>query len=64
VFDSIAENLAKGQLVRIEGFGSFTVKQYKGSTRAGCLQGGIPAHGQAVFKPSDKLRKAVWSIKA
>jgi len=63
IFNTLAEALVKGEKVEIRGFGTFSVKEVKARKSSITLNGNdeVPAHGRIVFKPSDKLRRAVWN---
>ena len=63
VFDTIAKALIKGDRIEIRGFGTFSVKDVKARKSSIALNGTneVPAHGRIIFRPSQKLRQAVWN---
>jgi len=63
IFKAIGDMLAKGESIQLRGFGSFYVVK-KAAHKTGVNDGmEIPEHGRVIFRPYDKLRKAVWNIK-
>jgi nucleoid DNA-binding protein len=61
--ETVAESVAKGGRVELRGLGSFSVvragvKNYPSSLSDNKI---IPAHGRIVFRPAEKLRRAVWN---
>jgi nucleoid DNA-binding protein len=61
--DILVEAVAKGGRVGLRGLGSFSVvragvKNFPASLSENKI---IPAHGRVVFRPSEKLRRAVWN---
>jgi nucleoid DNA-binding protein len=64
LMEAITESLARGENVELRGFGSFGVKA-RGARRASIngQQTVIPRHGTVIFRPSEKLRRAVWHLK-
>jgi len=63
IFNTIAEALSRGERIELRGFGSFSVKEVKARKSPIALNGNdvVPAHGRIIFKPYDKLRRAVWN---
>jgi len=63
IFKTLAEALVKGEKVEIRGFGTFSVKDVKERKSSIASDGNnvVPAHGRIVFRPSKKLRQAVWN---
>ena len=63
IFKTLAEALIKGEKVEIRGFGTFSVREVKARKSSITLNGNdkVPAHGRIVFRPSQKLRQAVWN---
>jgi nucleoid DNA-binding protein len=61
--DWFASALEKGERVELRGLGSFSVKQ-SAAHKTGINKEMItPAHGRVVFRPCEKLRRAVWDKK-
>jgi len=59
IFKTIAEALIRGEKIELREFGAFSVKNIP--QRKKYPNGVIPAHGSIVFKPSQKLKQAVWN---
>ena len=63
LIETIAEGLAAGETVELRGLGSFAVKTR--AARRTSINGlmTVPEHGRVVFRPGEKLRRAVWNYK-
>ena len=63
LIETIAEGLASGESVELRGLGSFGVKTR--SARKTSINGRmiVPEHGRVVFRPGEKLRRAVWNYR-
>jgi len=62
IFEIIKENLARGEKIKISGFGSFTVKEKQAQKGRNPQTGDeieIGARRVLTFKPSQVLRKAL-----
>lgn len=62
VFDAVAAALARGEEVKLAGFGSFCVRQRAARTARNPRTGeeiNIPAAKAAVFRPASQLKEAV-----
>ncbi|MDR0709369.1 MAG: HU family DNA-binding protein [Spirochaetaceae bacterium] len=60
LIEVISDGISKGKRIELRGLGSFTVKGI--TSRKTALHGAplVPAHGRIVFRPCEKLRRAVW----
>jgi nucleoid DNA-binding protein len=60
----IVGTLGEGKGIELRGLGSFEVKKTAPRRVAmGGQESTVPAHGRVVFKPCEKLRKAVWGFR-
>jgi DNA-binding protein HU-beta len=61
--EAVAESVAKGGRVELRGLGSFAVARTAAKNFSASLSENkiVPAHGRIVFRPSEKLRRAVWN---
>jgi nucleoid DNA-binding protein len=64
--EAVAEGVAKSGRVELRGLGSFSVvrigkKNFPASVSENKT---VPAHGRVLFRPSEKLRRAVWNREA
>ena len=58
----LALTLEQEGRVELRGLGSFFVKQTN-ERKTALESGNVPAHGRVVFRPCEKLRRAVWDKK-
>ena len=64
VLETITSCLTHGESIELRGFGSFCVKT-RASRKTGINgQMAVPEHGRVVFRPGEKLRRAVWNYKS
>jgi integration host factor subunit beta len=61
VLESIVSCLMRGETIELRGFGSFSVKTSSARKTGINGQMAVPRHGRVVFKPGEKLRRAVWN---
>jgi DNA-binding protein HU-beta len=61
LIEAITEGLARGEAIELRGLGSFAVKARAARKTSINGQMAVPAHGQVVFRPSEKLRRAAWN---
>lgn len=60
VFELIKQELAKGESVRISGFGTFSVVRTKDRQLSSAVGGGVSlAHNRAKFKAAKSTREAI-----
>ena len=61
LFDSITEGLSQNENIELRGFGTFYIA--KRASRKTSINGNytVPEHGVVAFRPSEKLRRAVWN---
>ena len=66
IFGVIKSSLLKGESIQVRGLGTFDVKVMPEKAYPSLLSGNnvIPAHGKIIFRPCEKLKKAVWKLKA
>jgi integration host factor subunit beta len=57
---TVSDALAKGDHIELRGFGSFSVSK-QAARKTGIAA--VPEHGKVLFKPCDRLRRAVWEYK-
>jgi nucleoid DNA-binding protein len=57
LFEVIADGISRGERVELRGLGSFAVKNVAAKKTSFAS---VPAHGRIVFRPCEKLRRAVW----
>jgi nucleoid DNA-binding protein len=60
ILEAIADGISRGERVELRGLGAFTVKSVAPKKTALNGTALIPAHGRIVFRPCEKLRRAVW----
>jgi nucleoid DNA-binding protein len=60
VIEAVAGGISKGERVELRGLGAFTVKSVAARKTALNNTSLVPAHGRIVFRPCEKLRRAVW----
>jgi len=65
LIEAVAESLSKGESLHLRGLGSFQIvispeKKYPSSLSSNKI---VPAHGRIIFKPCEKLKRAVWKCK-
>jgi len=61
LFETMNSLLSNGERIELRGFGTFYVGR-RAARRTGINgQMAVPEHGRIVFRPSEKLRRAVWN---
>ena len=62
IVKTIASILSKGNSIQLRGLGTFEIKVTPAKTYPSSFSESkhIPSHGRIVFKPSKKLKQAVW----
>jgi nucleoid DNA-binding protein len=64
IIETIIETLSNGQKIQFKGLGTFNIQITPEKTYPSLMSGSqvIPAHGRITFRPSEKLRLAVWKV--
>lgn len=61
LFDSMKTQLSHDRRIEIRGFGTFYVGRRAARKTSINGQMAVPEHGKVVFRPCEKLRRAVWN---
>jgi nucleoid DNA-binding protein len=61
VVNIIAESVAKGERIELRGLGTFFIRKTAARRTALPNVPSVAEHGRVIFRPSQKLREAVWN---